>query len=458
MRPDAIFSNHLDHSGKPGTVVSIIAVAGFFLLFPGFLFYHQLVAMDIIPPFAGGLFGYVSLGTLLVFLALLAWNTDWLAQVAKNYYVLFVLAFLLYTSAWTLAHYLLLDGDYITKASLQSVETIILWSCLFLIGLLLPLEASFLRWSFFISCLIILAFLVNFSISTGADIYIARSVYGNTTDVSTYQGYARSALITLLFLLAVFTTLKARAFFILAGVFVLFLLASRSDFYAFLALSVGLCVILGIKNPRYFLILALLCLELVVLAKPEAPARLLAFIELPSSEEADKAANSGKPASAPAADESLAAPAPAPPPAKSPHPHRIVQALDLTSSKSWISRQYLQQVALGQIAEQPLLGNFGGHVTGNHTGRYAHNALSAWVTYGLVGFLMYASLTLVGLSIPAWKVVLQQQDTPLWTFALMINFVCLLLVVAAKSVYWPLPALGWGVLAQALVNSASHRS
>ncbi len=41
----------------------LIALISFFSLFSGFLFYHQFLAMGLIPPFAAGFFGYVRLGT-----------------------------------------------------------------------------------------------------------------------------------------------------------------------------------------------------------------------------------------------------------------------------------------------------------------------------------------------------------------------------------------------------------
>ena len=463
-----------------------VAIISFFLLFPGFLFYHQFTAMGLIPSFAAGLFGYVSLGALLVFLVLLPWNTDWLKKVIRNRYVQLVLVFLCFTSVWTLAHYIILNEDYITKASLQSLQTVIFWSCLFLIGLLLPLESNSLRWSFLISFVAILCFLLYYHISTGSDMYNAHRLYGKTADVSTYQGFARSVLITLLLLITVFNSWGSRACFILGGVFILFLLISRSDFYAFLALSVVLCVISGIKQPKYLLLLLLLSLEVFMLAEPDISPRIGVFVESFSRAEVVQAPSTDSPSSPDeiaqppstdnlsSSDEIAQAPIPeqtdihvSPDTAAKPaRLRRQFEVLDFSSSKSWAGRLALQRIALGQIAENPLTGKFGGHVltedTGKyakgHTGRYAHNALSAWVSYGIPGFLMYVSLTLIGFLVPAYHIILKQQDTQLWTFAFMINFVCLLLIIVSKPVYWPLPALGWGVLAQALINPSTDRS
>lgn len=428
--------------------------------------------MGMIPPFAAGLFGYVSLGALLALLALLPWNTGRLKTIVGNRYAQWVLVFLFYTSVWTIAHYLILVGDHFSITATQSLETIIFWSALFLIGLFLPIESRFLRWSLGISFAIILVYLLYFYVSTDTNAYDARRLYGNTTDVSTYQGFARSVLFTLLLLLAVFSSFRTRAVFILGGVFILFMLVSRSDFYAFLALSTVLCIIYGFKQPRYLLLLLVVCLEVLLLAAPDITPRIEAFLESRAPETAEPAPNTDR---LPGDDDSTQAdgkPAPhagqagtrpAPDTAKAlPRLNRQWEVLNIPSSKSWSGRLALQKKALEQISENPLMGKFGGHVltedTGKfakgHRGRYAHNALSAWVNYGLAGFLMYASLTLFGFLTPARHVILKQQDIPLWTFAFMLNFVCLLLIIVSKPVFWPLPAFGWGLTAIALIESS----
>ena len=452
-----------------------VAGASFFLLFPGYLFYHQFVAMGLIPPFAAGLFGYVSLGALLALLALLPWNTGWLKKISGNRYAQWVLAFLFYTSVWTIAHYLILDGEHISIAAVQSLETIIFWSSLLLIGLFLPIESKVLRWSFCISFALILVYLLYFYINTDTNAYNARRLYGNTTDVSTYQGFARSVLFTLLALLAVFNSFRARAVFMLGGVFILFMLVSRSDFYAFLALSTVLCIIYGIKQPKYFLLLVVVCLEVLLLAAPDIAPRVEVFLESRAPETAEPAPHAGR---LPGDDDSTQAPGkPAPPAGHAgtrsapdtakalPRLNRQWEVLNIPSSKSWAGRLALQKKALEQIAENPLLGKFGGHVltedTGKfakgHRGRYAHNALSAWVSYGLAGFLLYLALTLYGCLVSARNLILKRADEPLWMFAFTLNLVCLVLVLVSKPVFWPLPALGWGALAQALISQANDR-
>ena len=407
-----------DNGSASVNMLSKIAALSFFLLFPGFLIYHQLLAMELLQPFIRGLFGPVSLASLLAFLVLLPWHRDWLRLCVKERYVWYVLVFLLYTLVWTVAHYLIRAGENIQLATPQSLQTIVFWACLFLIGLLLPLESKVLKRMSFAVFLLTLLFLLHFSISTGKLTFRANWFYGQWGgDVATHQGYSRSALVILLFLLAVFTGIKARIGLILSGFFILFMLASRADFSAFLIVCLALSVIFGIKKPLYFLVAPVFFLVLsgMFLVAANIDDRMT-MIRLT----------------------------------------RQLEIFNLFEATSWINRMKLQKIALEQIAAHPLTGQFGGHVTAaGHTGKYAHNALSAWVSYGFFGFFVYLGLSVVAFWVSARHFVLKRQDAPVWIFAFLLNLLCLLLVMVARSVYWPLPALGWGLAAQGLINSRS---
>lgn len=397
-------------------MLSKIAAISFFLLFPGFLIYHQLLAMELWQPFIRGLYGPVSLASLVAFLVLLPWNRDLLRACGKERYVLYVLVFLLYTLVWTVAHYLVQAGENMQLATPQSLQTIIFWACLFLTGLLLPLESKALKRMFFAVFLLALLFLLHFSISAGQLTFRANWFYGQWGgDVATHQGYSRSALVILLFLLAVFTGIKVRIGLILSGAFVLFMLASRADFSAFLVVCLALSVIFGIKKPVYFLVAPIFFLVLsgMFLVAANIDDRMT-MIRLT----------------------------------------RQLEIFNLFEATSWANRMKLQEIALEQIAANPLTGQFGGHVTdAGHTGKYAHNVLSAWVSYGFFGFFVYLGLIVVAFWVSARRFVLKRHDAPVWIFAFLLNFLCLLLVMGARSVYWPLPALGWGLVAQGLINS-----
>lgn len=407
-----------DSASASVKMLSKIAALSFFLLFPGFLIYHQLLAMELLQPFIRGLYGPVSLASLLAFLVLLPWRRDLLRPWVRERYVLYVLVFLLYTLVWTVAHYLLQASENIQLATPQSLQTIVFWACLFLTGLLLPLESKALKRMFFAVFLLTLLFLLHFSISAGKLTFRANWFYGQWGgDVATHQGYSRSALVILLFLLAVFTGIKIRIGLILSGAFVLFMLASRADFSAFLVVCFALSVIFGVKKPVYFLVLPIFFLVLagMFLVAANIDDRMT-MIRLT----------------------------------------RQLEIFNLVEATSWTNRMKLQEIALEQIAAYPLTGQFGGHVTdAGHTGKYAHDALSAWVSYGFFGFFVYLGLIVVAFWVSARRFILKGQEAPVWIFAFLLNFLCLLSVMGARSVYWPLPALGWGLVAQGLINSRS---
>jgi O-antigen ligase len=391
-----------------------VSGVGFFLLFPGFMFYHHLAAMEVIPQFAGGLFGNVAATLFLLFVLLLPFLVKRIIFYSKIYPIL-VLCFLSFATVWTFTNYMVLEGDYVETAAIQSVETVVLWSALFFVGMALPIESVVLKKFFLISFFLILIFLLYFFINTGSLMFDARRYY-SVEDIATYQGFARSALIILLFLIAVIPSAIFRTLLFLGGIFILFFLGARSELYSFLAIAAVLSVIFSSKNIKYSI--AILSGFLVIFLVIQFTFEIIAS-------------------------------------------SRQLQVLELSEEASWIGRQRVQEVALDQIAAHPILGVFGGHVAYfGRTGSYAHNVLSAWVNFGLVGFLSYLYLTIVALLVSTKKVILQRNYAPIWVFAFSINFISFLLIVVAKPVFWPIPALGWGLLIKAISSSknVSNRS
>ena len=383
---------------------------GFFVLFPGFMIYHTLVALGAIPAFLGGLFGVVTVMMFGIYMLLLPSQRHRMVSGTRGF-ALLVAAFLLYVLSWSLVSYGLQGGSQLRAAMIQSLETMVLWLVLFVMGYRVPLDSPALARAFWAAFLMTVGYLLFFVITTGQLMFFARQMIevdsGNS--VSTYQGSARSALVMLVFLIAVSRTASARAGLIALGGFVMFVLGARSELYAFLALATVLLLVWAGMSAKYLLML------LTVLA--------LAVLVVVNQFEA----MSGT---------------------------RQLQVLDLSGTSSWLARQHLEQRALAQIVASPWLGEFGGHVTATGgTGGYAHSMLSAWVNYGLIGFVLYVGMTVVAFLGAAYRMVYRRDTVAWWVFAFSINFVCLLLVVLAKPVFWPLPALGWGAFANALACS-----
>ncbi|MFY0990302.1 hypothetical protein [Halomonas sp. C05BenzN] len=383
---------------------------GFFVLFPGFMIYHTLVALGLIPAFLGGLFGIVTVVMFGIYMPLLPSQRHRMFSCTRGF-ALLVAAFLAYVLCWSLASYGLQGGGALRAAMIQSLETMVLWLVLFVMGYRVPLDSPALARAFRAAFLVTAGYLLFFVATTGQLMFFARQMLeaDGGEGVSTYQGYARSALVMLVFLIAVSRTASARAALIAMGGFVMFVLGARSELYAYLVLATLLLVVWAGMSARYLLtLLAVLALAVLVVVNQFE-------------------AMSGT---------------------------RQLQVLDLSGTSSWLARQHLEQRALTQIAASPWLGQFGGHVTAaGGTGGYAHSMLSAWVNYGLIGFVLYVGMTAVAFLGAAYRMVYRRDTAAWWVFAFSINFVCLLLVVLAKPVFWPLPALGWGAFANALART-----
>jgi O-antigen ligase len=129
---------------------------------------------------------------------------------------------------------------------------------------------------------------------------------------------------------------------------------------------------------------------------------------------------------------------------------RQLEILDLSESSSWVVREYFQQQALGQISDSPILGVYGGHwIFGE--GNYSHNALSAWVSLGLPGFLIYMALCIVS-AMASVRALMRRPTSRYAQLATLVSIPTLFLVVLAKPVFWELPPLAWATAVIALVE------
>ena len=392
-----------------------LATWGLFILFPGFMIYHTLLAMGVIPAFIAGLFGPVSAIYFILFLALLPFTYKKNLSACPMYYVS-VLLFFAYCIIWMIFHYFIIQEPYVKMASIQSVATLIKWSALFFIGMHFSFEKTAvlnLVTGFFI---IVFWGLMYFTIVTGNVIFIASRFFNlpNDVAVASYQGFSRSALVVAVLLLCLQKSFYRRILTAMAGLFVLFILSARSELYGFLFFCAVYFSVLSLRNVKWFIICV--CIGLAA-----------AFFISASIDRLSKS--------------------------------RQLEIVDFEESSSWTERQNLQRIALQQIAENPVFGLFGGHIdaTGSKGG-YSHNALSAWLNYGLLGFLLYLGLTIIATFHSALYFFKYGPLSTRWTLAFAINSICFLLVIVSKSVFWSLPALGWGLYINAAVYQKRLRS
>lgn len=381
--------------------VERIAAVGFFLFFPGFLMYHVLIAATPLGPFIGGLFGYSSV----LFAILLPIFS---LPVIKNYisirpiYLGLFFLFIFYVLLWTGIHWLFAGNDGMAAVSMQSIRTVVIWIAMFYVGMLLPRMSFCFNAIFSFLFFFMLAALVLYVTVAGEGMFYAKQFF-NGDDIASYQVFARSALAIIIVVLVGRQTLAARSVIIAGGLVILFILGARSELVGFLLLSIALMALFTLKDPRFFLycIIGLLGFTMSL---------LIFEVEIQS---------------------------------------RQAELMDLASSSSWQARMHLQDIAIQQIAQSPIIGAFGGHfLESGRLSAYSHNVLSAWVNYGAMGFLLYIMLTFIPTIVSVYYIVNRSYSDD-WLLCFCFNFVSLVLIMGAKSVFWPLPALGWGLYIRA---------
>mgnify|MGYP005848956347 CR=1 FL=1 len=371
----------------------------FILLFSLFPFYHDLVARGMVPAFFGGWFGPWAV---IVLCLLLIPTTNVILEMLllKNVFVAIFAATILYLFLVISCNLAFATNAYLSVSVMQSVSTVFLWLTLVSLAIFLPIESNGLRmavWSFFFFSLL---FLIKFILETGSVMYISASLFSDE-GVATYQGFARSALAMVFFLLACSQNLSVRAFLFFSGAFVLFVLAARSEFVAFLFSAIVFEFLRSRLSIGYSIFWALLSSGIILTT--------IFFW--------DKLLRS-----------------------------RHGELLDLSSSRSWDLRTFGLHRAMQTITENPFLGSFGSHILDNgESGLYAHNILSAWANYGLFGFLFVFLLCIWATAGSAAAVRRFNGELAIANYSFLFNFCVLFLLLISKSIFWIVPGLAWGL-------------
>lgn len=389
-------------------VSRVAAEVGLYVLFPGFFFYHLAVTGGLIPSVVGGLFGPATVILTVVFLVCAPQIVKKYIRAGKAVFFAFGLLFF-YCLIWFLLHHYTTDVPYRDEAAEQVVGLLFSWFALFVTGVVLPAQRSRFRWVLSISiCLIVVTTLLLFN--TDTMMFNPRSLYDFSDGVATYQGYARSALLTALFLLGVCSNLGRMLLVFAPSAVLLFLLGARSELFGFVALGGVLSLLEAFKSiKRVVALLFVLGVSGVFLANH--------------------------------VEDFMAS--------------RQSEVLDLDQATSWQKRREYQAIAFKQIIDSPVIGMYAGHFEAGGKGAYAHNATSAWVEFGAFGFVLYVGLTVYCAVISYRKYRRERVDGAIWRLSFYINFVALLLVVISKPVFWTIPALGWGLVVSSLLRERS---
>lgn len=387
----------------------LLILAGIVLLYPGFFIYHSAVALLKIPPVLGGYYGNVCLALfplLLIFYARAIRTHRIVLTRADAVFGLLCL----YVGCWSLIYWAVGEKYQQDPFLLnQSVSILVLWGVNYMLFRDFTAIGRGGRWVLIFSLALMLA--IAF-VNQQNGFFYAKEIAGryNEEEIASYQGFARSALVTSMMLLA---NGSRRSVLWIFGIslILLFVLGARSEFLGFLA--VGLLVMnIRFGSARFnWLIMSVLLVALAITADWV----VTAFDNT-----------------------------------------RIVHLLDYQDDTSFQSRELLNDAAWKSIANSPLLGDYGSYLVTNGVGKYAHNALSAWVDYGLIGFfgfiyLIFRSLIKAWGALPLNKHLASEQTILCLSLALY----CVIIAITAKSVQDPIYATAWGIAGGVLVRRTS---
>jgi hypothetical protein len=319
----------------------VIANAAFFTLFPGFFFYHTLLGTGSISAVLGGYFSPASL----VFVAPLAavlyrrcCRSPRHFDTIERYYAAFIGYFLLIIACNTV-------GGANKAIVINHLLCIMFMINTFIIFSVIDFSSYVFRIAG-ISALVAMTS-IAFSYSVNGVFYLgALGIAKDSDSLATYQGFARSYLVTFLPVIAFTRHLLLRVALYGIATATLFINTARSEFVALLFV-IPIIEFYFSRQKLLFVLAAALIFVLLKLYMDQLMA------SLPDN--------------------------------------RILELMDLSHSTSATKRHHLSEHAMQTIAANPFLGDYASYAPGY----YSHNILSAWVDLGLVGFLYLNAILLL---------------------------------------------------------------
>lgn len=357
-----------------------LLIACFFMLFPGFFFYHTLLGTGTTGAFLAGYFAPVALAfagpMCLVYLGRMRRDARRLTLIDIHYGFFF-------------AYFL---GVVAVNGAAGANPAIVVYHVLAILFMVLVyIQFSFIDFDsrrFRIVGLLSLAGMstIVFSYSVDGVFYLASlGVAKDTNALATYQGFSRSYLFTYLAVVTFTRRLPLRLLLHALGAATLFINTARSEFVA-LVFAIPVIEFYYSRHKLYF-VLAAVCLA----------ATISLYL-----------------------DQILAA-LPA---------NRILELFDLSHSTSANARHQLTVYAQQSIAAYPILGDYASYVPGN----YSHNVLSAWVDIGLFGIVYLAGLALVPITPMFFHEYFAARARPL--FVLAFGFACVTVLLLLTAHYF----------------------
>lgn len=389
----------------------------FLALFPLLFAYHLLAAMGVIPLVIGP--GWSIINAIAA-----VWLGGTLLKRPERHRAF--LALIAIIGVYAGGYYLLSDNEWQrnTAMLLESGKLITGLVSLYCVGLLLKNSDRFRR--SLVVALVFMAAVTLIFMNPEEMTFIAIDRWDAPIGTAGYQWFAQCVSLTAIAALALSRGSRRKALVIGITVPTLFALFSRSEFLGFAIVVIVWCCVQAWRKQSHPVVLAAVSIA-VGFAILFATARVLPSVEHVGAKQRMERAGVELSNQVSAAD-------------------RQSEILNLPESASFQARLQMFYDGWSAIAASPLLGDYGGQMRDNgRFGDYIHNFLSAWRQYGMLGFLLYATLCLRAAFVTTRETLWRGNEDPMWMFALLATAYAVVLVVAAKSVFWPLPALAWGL-------------
>ena len=366
----------------------------FYTVFPGFFIYHFLVGREYIPAIFGGY--STSIAVILLPFLCIAYVRD--IRQNTNHFSSVEAAFLGFTGYFAAVVLSQIAWGANWSASVQLLSVTLQFVAIFIIVKLADRESAKFKWSL-IGFFVTLSGIIFLNVSDGAFIVASPDLQNSVAKIADYQGYAFVYIVVAIYVLVSLNSRVTRLLVYGAAVFALFLNGARAEFIG-LVLLIPL-IELSFAKHKYLIIavgILLVCAVTGLLSiSPEV------MLE-----------------------------------------NRVSALLtDYEIDASVIERRLLLHAAWDTITSNPLFGNFNSY----DTGEWAHNALSAWVDLGLIGFQVYLGL-LVGPIIGLLRRFPDRSKDPDYVLALSTAFLVMLLAMTAKSFTYQMLPVSVGLYAR----------
>lgn len=428
-------------SSEEGSLGADSRLAGllYLVLFPAFFAYYLLAALGAIPLFMGAWWGLSTLLCLVVlgFFACKKAITrgPWLIHGSVGILFAGVAGYALYYRFF--GHAWQQDQEMFTG----SVKLLIAWGGLYCVGFLIEYDQRLQKAAAVsLGGMALAAFLLIDPLDFS---FIPTEWAGVQPGVAGYQWFSQAVLFTGILSLGFAKRLPGQIVTLAVMDATLFLTASRADLIAATAVTMGWFVIQIFRRRFLDIIPAAFALGVTAALVSVYPAAYIAIEKAgPAMFDYLTPKSGSKDAANRTRTETI---------------QRYAELGDLSNSPSMQERNKYFWSGWEAIEKSPLAGDYGGQIRDHGKyGAYMHNALGAWRDYGILAFVLFSLLTIAVPIAALWKVLWQGADDPLWMLALYAGGVILVSALAVKSVYWPLPAFGWGLLAANIVREKSR--